>query len=162
RETLFNWLTAEVAGTRCLDLFAGTGALGFEALSRGAAHCDFIEVQSRAVAQLRQSGEALEAEERARIINGSWDSFLAAGAGPYDIAFLDPPFGDDLLDPAIDQLLTSNCLSPSALLYLEYPLKRPPRPRRELESWKETRSGDVGACLWRVAHLTPGGGAVPR
>ncbi|MEM9316832.1 MAG: 16S rRNA (guanine(966)-N(2))-methyltransferase RsmD [Pseudomonadota bacterium] len=151
RETLFNWLMADVAGARCLDLFAGTGALGFEALSRGAAHCDFIEVQIQAVAQLRQSAEALKAEERARIVNGSWDGFLETGAGPYDIVFLDPPFDDNLLDEVIDQVLTRDCLGASALLYLEYALERPPHPREELEPWKEVRIGAVGACLWRVS-----------
>ena len=156
RETLFNWLMADVANARCLDLFAGTGALGFEALSRGARHCDFVEVQPRAVAQLRKSAETLGAGGRATIASTSWEAFLATATGPYDIVFLDPPFDRDLLDDAIDRLQSSGCLGASALLYVEYPLARPPRPRQEFEPWKETRSGAVGAGLWR-RPLAPGG-----
>lgn len=118
RETLFNWLMAVLPGARCLDLFAGSGALGAEALSRGAAHVDLVE-QDRATAQKLQkqlsawseTGHAVHVKEALR--------FLDQNTQAYDLVFLDPPYASDLLRASVDRLEQGACLQPNAWIYLE-------------------------------------------
>lgn len=118
RETLFNWLAPVIEGARCLDLFAGSGALGLEALSRGAATCVFVEQAGAAVTALRghlstldaTSGEAVQAEVLA---------WLAGSPRAFDIVFLDPPYAAGLLEPACAALVTNGWLASGARVYLE-------------------------------------------
>ena len=91
RETLFNWLAADIHGARCLDLFAGSGALGLEALSRGAAHCDFVDHSSRACRQIETHLALLEAADRGHCHPVGAEPFLRGAQQAYDIVFLDPP-----------------------------------------------------------------------
>jgi 16S rRNA (guanine966-N2)-methyltransferase len=115
RETLFNWLAPYVEGARCLDLFAGTGALGIEALSRGAAEVSFVESSPRAVRQLKAELERLGGE--ATVVHSTAEKYLRGyGGEPFDVVFLDPPYAF-----GIDSLLVSveSCLAPGALVYLE-------------------------------------------
>ncbi len=126
RETLFNWLTPHIAGARCLDLFAGTGALGFEALSRGAASVVFVEQSPMAVETLRANAEALEAGRAADIRCGDALRFLSSsGDGPFDIVFLDPPFAADLQEDLCRLLAAGTLLAESALVYVEQDLAKP-------------------------------------
>lgn len=118
RETLFNWLTPEIAGCRCLDLFAGTGALGLEALSRGAKEAVFVERSRRAVATLRKNVEHLDATG-ATIHEGDARAFLAAEDGAFDVVFLDPPFADENLSELCRLLDEHGVLAPGARVYLE-------------------------------------------
>ncbi|TPW17985.1 MAG: methyltransferase, partial [Halothiobacillaceae bacterium] len=90
RETLFNWLQHRIGGARCLDLFAGSGALGFEALSRGANEVVFVEIDPAAVQALRANAQRLQADN-AQIIHEEALRYLAKPADPFDIIFLDPP-----------------------------------------------------------------------
>jgi len=99
RETLFNWLGPRVEGARCLDLFAGTGALGFEAASRGAAQVVMVEQASRAVAQLRSHAAALLADV-VEVVDREALSWLGGRFRRFDIVFLDPPFGRGLVGEA--------------------------------------------------------------
>lgn len=148
RETLFNWLGARVVGARCLDLFAGSGALGLEALSRGAAHVTFVERDGQAVRELRarllewgaREAEAERADARA---------FLAGTARPFDIAFLDPPFAAGLLEEAAVLLEGNGWLSDAALIYVECGARAgvPPLPARWLPL-KAKRAGEVGYHLY--------------
>ena len=120
RETLFNWLQADIRGARCLDLFAGSGALGLEALSRGAAFLCAVE-QNRAAAQrLRDNITLLHEESAAEVVQGDALRVLKTPPEtPFDIAFLDPPFADGLL-PAVCRLLEDrDWLAPDAVIYLE-------------------------------------------
>ena len=97
RETLFNWLAPHIHGARCLDLFAGTGALGLEALSRGAASAVFVERDAVAEQRLRNNVDLLGADN-AEIVSGDARDFLRSdSAGPFNIVFLDPPFAGNLL-----------------------------------------------------------------
>lgn len=115
RETVFNWLAPRIAGARCLDLFAGTGALGIEALSRGAAEAVFVETDRRTAGCIEAALGRLGAE--ARVVHGSGLEFVHDYRGaPFDVIFVDPPF-----DFAVGALLTdaSRCLSPAGDLYLE-------------------------------------------
>jgi len=125
RETLFNWLQGYVEGARCLDLFAGSGALGLEALSRGAGHVTLVDEDLRVVQQLQQNAITLNTEQ-AEIVWQQADEFLLGPtpAQPYDIIFLDPPFRDDLLGLCCEQLERHGWLANPALIYLESDRRR--------------------------------------
>ena len=152
RETLFNWLAPDIAGARCLDLFAGTGALGIEALSRGALRCDFVEAGSEAAGMLKRNLEALDATDVAEVHHGDALDFPSA-SGAFDIVFLDPPFDADLWDSALAQLLRKRALAPDALLYIERPAERDaiplPGTAGHFEAHREGRAGAVAFGLWR-------------
>ena len=116
RETLFNWLAAEISGSRCLDLFAGSGALGLEALSRGARHCTFLETSSAAIEGINAHLSLLNAVDRGRVIN---TNALSWREDPFDIVFVDPPFSDNLAIDSLKHLINNQLLTESALVYLE-------------------------------------------
>ena len=124
RETLFNWLASTIEGSRCLDLFAGTGALGFEALSRGAREVVFVENSARAAAALTESVKVLESTG-ARIHQADAISYLKSEPEPFDIVLLDPPFADDLLEDLCRLLSEGNWLADGARVYLEQDRERP-------------------------------------
>lgn len=152
RETLFNWLQFEVAGRRCLDAFAGTGALGAEALSRGAAGLVLLERDAKAVAHLRQHLLPL-AGERAQLIAQDAVHWLAtAPVTPFDLVFLDPPFAAGLHQPALDQLILRGWLAPGALVYLEQGARQSDvlLPTGWIEE-KTRQAGEVRYSLWRQA-----------
>ena len=124
RETLFSWLQPFIAGSRVLDLFAGSGALGFESFSRGARHVTMVEKSRKVCAGLRQSVEQLEVDEVAIICADALDlasNFAESGdiSGPFDIIFVDPPFGEHLHQMTIDMLLQSQWLAKDSLLVIE-------------------------------------------
>lgn len=125
RETLFNWLSPDIEGARCLDLFAGTGALGFEALSRGAASVDFVDNAPAAAAQLREDLSLLPASG-AGVHQADAFDYLARrrGGQRYDIVFLDPPFADDRYRELCRLLDEGGWLAPGALVYLEQDRKQ--------------------------------------
>jgi 16S rRNA (guanine966-N2)-methyltransferase len=116
RETLFNWLAGEVGGSRCLDLFAGSGALGLEALSRGARHCTFVETSSAAIEGINAHLSLLNAVDRGRVIN---TNALSWRDDPFDIVFVDPPFSENLAIDSLRHLINNQLLTDSALVYLE-------------------------------------------
>lgn len=118
RETLFNWLQGHIAGSRCLDLFAGSGALGLEALSRGAAEVVFIEKHPAAVKTLRNNLELLGATQ-AQLVHNDALRYLSTSSEPFDFIFLDPPFHQQLIPPVLTALLTKGLLKPTGMLYLE-------------------------------------------
>jgi 16S rRNA (guanine966-N2)-methyltransferase len=120
RETLFNWLQNDIQGARCLDLFAGSGALGIEALSRGARYALLIDKDSTVVSQLNQHMETLQASG-GEIHRGDALQILASAPGgiPFDITFLDPPFGKGLVAPCISALESNDWLSNNAKIYIE-------------------------------------------
>lgn len=123
RETLFNWLAPVIEGSRCLDPFAGTGALGLEAASRGASSVVLIERSALAARQLRANIDVLGATG-VQMIEGDALSWLAdpgprGTLGPFDLAFLDPPFAAGLLAPACALLARHRWLAPGARIYLE-------------------------------------------
>ena len=118
KETVFNWLMPYIHDSRCLDCFAGSGGLGFEAWSRGANHVMLIEQNQSAFQQLRQNKSSLKAEALT-IINDDTSSILAQPPQkPYDIVFIDPPFYKGLLDKTLLQL-SNGWLTEDALIYIE-------------------------------------------
>lgn len=151
RETLFNWLGSRVVGARCLDLFAGSGALGLEALSRGAASAVLVEQNARAtetltalVAELNAVGARVEREDAVR--------FLARSATPFDIAFLDPPFTAGLLSQSAGRLEERGWLAPDALIYVESAAREPlPSLPARWQLLKAKQAGEVGYHLFARA-----------
>jgi 16S rRNA (guanine966-N2)-methyltransferase len=119
RETLFNWLAPEIAGARCLDLFSGSGALGIEALSRGASWVDMND-SVRAVAQQLRSNLSLLSANTAQVKHSDALNWLQQEPHePYDIVFLDPPFRKGLADECIEAIVNNGILKPHAWVYLE-------------------------------------------
>lgn len=117
RETVFNWLQPILPGAVCLDLYAGSGALGLESLSRGARHVDFVDQDSQVCGAISQHLAKLH--NTSRVHRSSAESFLKHPLGPYDIVFLDPPFKQDLL-PRISALLeTQDLMAESGRVYVE-------------------------------------------
>jgi len=119
RETLFNWLAPCIEGAQCLDLFAGSGALGLEALSRGAGSVIFVEKSAAAFHSLQASVRALDAKD-AVLVHGDATQYLASDELPnFDIVFLDPPFADNRLRELCRLLQASSCLGKNAKIYVE-------------------------------------------
>ncbi len=118
RETLFSWLGPAVENSRCLDLFAGTGALGFEAASRGAKHVVMVEQDPIAVSALRDACAVLEAKE-IEVIQADALQWLGSGETGFDILFLDPPFGRFEVSELCSRIDQSGRLNPLGLVYLE-------------------------------------------
>lgn len=123
RETLFNWLTPIASQITCLDLFAGSGALGFEALSRGAKSVDFVDLSQAAIDQLRKNGERLQAES-AQFFCEAALNFLQKATITFDIIFLDPPFQENLINDCLRLIFTRQLLNPQGLIYIEEPHSR--------------------------------------
>jgi len=119
RETLFNWLSPVTEGARCLDLFAGTGALGIEALSRGAAHVVFIEKSAALAEAIRKNLSDLEASNAHVYQRDALDYLSRADPLPFDIVFLDPPFEADMLADLCNRLHKNSWLAGNAIIYLE-------------------------------------------
>ena len=121
RETLFNWLTPRIHGARCLDAYAGTGALGLEALSRGAGSVVFVEKSAVAAKQLRRNIDVLDARGATVLQQDALEFLRKAAAGPFDLVFLDPPFADDLVEETCRLLDQHDLLAADALVYIELP-----------------------------------------
>ncbi|SEP85584.1 16S rRNA (guanine966-N2)-methyltransferase [Ectothiorhodospira magna] len=143
RETLFNWLQPMISGARCLDLFAGSGALGFEAASRGAATVVMVERDGRVAAHLKTQVTALGAAH-VEILARDGLTYLATCDDGFDLVFLDPPYGKGLLSGCLVHLSRPGLLRPGARVYLEQALSE---PAPELPTgWtvvKETQAGEV-------------------
>jgi 16S rRNA (guanine966-N2)-methyltransferase len=149
RETLFNWLQADIHGARCLDLFAGSGALGLEALSRGAAHLVAVEHNRAAAQRLRDNISLLNEQAAAEVVHGDALRLLRTPPDtPFDIVFLDPPFADELLPEACRRLEQNHWLSDAAIVYLEHEAKQP-WPALP-ETWIVSREGVAGQSAQRL------------
>lgn len=120
KETLFNWLSADIPGSRCLDLFAGSGSLGFESLSRGSRETWMLEKDAQVAAQLEDNALRLHAGERARVIQTNSVNFLNDNGEPFDIVFVDPPFRQGLVSVVCQRLEHNGWLTDGALIYIEH------------------------------------------
>ena len=152
RETLFNWLVPKIGGARCLDLFAGTGALGLEALSRGAKEVVLVEKSQTAVATLASNVESLEATGATVIHGDAFDYLQRDDTDRFDIVFLDPPFADAKLGDLCRLLAGSELLAPAAWIYIE---EDRAAPEADLpDTWqviKTKNAGNVRYSLVRTA-----------
>ncbi|VDZ76167.1 16S rRNA m(2)G966-methyltransferase [Salmonella bongori] len=129
RETLFNWLAPVMVDARCLDCFAGSGALGLEALSRYAADATLVEMD-RAVSQQLQKNLATLKAANARVVNANTLAFLAQTGTPHNVVFVDPPFRKGLLEETLNLLESHGWLADEALIYVESEVENglPPVP----------------------------------
>ncbi len=154
RETLFNWLAPVIEGSRCLDLFAGSGALGLEALSRGAAKVTFVERERESVGRLRDT-VGLLAPERGAVVQADALAWLAGPPVAHDIVFLDPPFDSDVLAQTMQLLESRGWLATAASIYIERPAKQgaPALP----DAWYAHRTGRAGAVGYHLARRRNGG-----
>jgi 16S rRNA (guanine966-N2)-methyltransferase len=142
RETLFNWLGQELRGLACLDLFAGSGALGFEAASRGAARVVLVENDRAALAQLERNRAALGARQAEIVAADAW-RYLARAPERFDVVFLDPPFRQNAWPDLAARLPA--CLAPQARVYLEAP-----QPAATAQPWRELRRGRAGEVSYQL------------
>lgn len=153
RETLFNWLMPVLPGARVLDLFAGSGALGLEAVSRGAAHATLIERDANLAGTLRETCARLPGGEAVEIVHGDALAWLQqAHAAGYDIAFVDPPFAAGLWTSVLQRL--PDALAADAWLYLESPATASPAPPPDWRLHREGRTREVHYALYRRVAAT--------
>jgi 16S rRNA (guanine966-N2)-methyltransferase len=147
RETLFNWLGPQIIDARCLDLFAGTGVLGFEAVSRGASYVELVDHSMVVVDALRAAAEMLSIEN-VRIIKAKVPDQLKVPEQPFNIVFLDPPYTLELLFPTCFFLEEQNFLANNAHIYLE---ARQLIKDNELPSgWRVIKSGQAGQVYYHL------------
>jgi 16S rRNA (guanine966-N2)-methyltransferase len=151
RETLFNWLQHSLAGARCLDLFAGSGALGLEALSRGARDVVFVEQAQLAARTLGAQLQRLDAFAQAKIMEMGAARYLATAPQAFDIVFMDPPFGAGALPQYVALLDAGGWVSSGSLVYLESEKSAGlPALPPHWELLKSKSAGEVGYHLARI------------
>lgn len=150
RQTVFDWLAPMIEGAKCLDLFAGSGAMGLEALSRGAAHCTFVDSASRQAAMIKAALLGLKAT-RHDVVMMDAPFFLNQTWHRYHVAFVDPPFGTDLLPRALQDL--PKVLVPEQnRVYLEWPAKSPLALPPGYHWLREKQAGQVCFGLATFRH----------
>jgi len=147
RETLFNWLGQTLDGRSCLDLFAGSGALGFEAASRGAARVVMVENDRTVLAALQKTRELIRARQVDIVLGDAFD-YLAKGSERFDVVFLDPPFRQNALLERILERLPER-LAPGARVYAEAP-----RPLAPGASWRELKRARAGQVSYQLLENT--------
>ncbi|PKH22253.1 16S rRNA (guanine(966)-N(2))-methyltransferase RsmD [Enterobacterales bacterium CwR94] len=147
RETLFNWLAPTLQEARCLDCFAGSGALGLEALSRYAGRTTLIELARPVAQQLTRNVATLKAEQ-AHVVNADTLTWLAQPGEPHDVVFIDPPFRKGMLDSTLNLLEQQGWLSEEALIYIESEVENglPPVP----DNWLLHREKIAGQVAYRL------------
>ena len=147
RETLFNWLMQDIRGARCLDAFSGSGALGFEAYSRGAKHVLMIEYAESAFLHLRKQAKAFNTTD-ITVLHQDAHRYLQQTKEQFDIIFLDPPFAKDDLLSCVQLIVNTNVLVPNGLLYLESPKEVLLDPKH-WEQLKLKHAGKVTYALYK-------------
>ena len=149
KESIFNIIQFRLDGARCLDLFAGTGQLGIEALSRGAEECVFVDSSPEALSLVRENLKTCGLEDRARVVRGDSIAYLRSGE-KFDIVFLDPPYDTDLLDKSIDLATGFDILRENGIMICESRKARQvPEPSREGYTKKEYRYGKIKLTVYK-------------
>ena len=154
RETLFNWLAPIIEGVQALDLCAGTGALGIEALSRGAGRVQFVERAARVAQALRANLARLKAEGGAVTVADA-ATFLAGAPTPFGLVLLDPPFAAQMWTPLAQRLEADGWLAPAAWVYVESPRDLAPVLPPTWSLHREGRAGEVRFALYRRCAELP-------
>jgi len=147
RETLFNWLQVTIHGAKCLDLFAGSGTLGIEAVSRGAASSVLIEQDRKTVETIRESIKMLDTDE---IVVHQADAlqWIKTTDQVFDIIFLDPPFGKNMIEQSLSVLAESECVGEQTLIYVES--ESVWQPEKNVEVIKQAKAGQVHYTLLKI------------
>lgn len=159
RQTVFDWLAPIIEGTTALDLFAGSGALGLEALSRGASHSSFVETGRHQAESIRQAIAKLGVDARSDVVQGDAIAFLKSTARRYNLVFIDPPYDSTLLAAALAAL--PRVLKDGNRLYLEWPKGQPPVLPAGYALLKEKMAGQVSYGLFTYTAASPSGDSAP-
>lgn len=146
RETLFNWIQPRLEGAETLDLFSGSGALSFEALSRGARLAVMVEPEYQTVRELQTQVANLKAENSV-IWHGTAEDYLSAHRHAFDFVFIDPPFAVPAYFGLLDRIVSGGFVKEDGLIYVEYPATSVPEPPSGWTFFKQKKSGDVGYGL---------------
>ena len=150
KEGLFNVLQFDIEGRKVLDLFAGTGQLGIECLSRGAASAVFVDRRPDAAALTRENLKLCGLTDRSRVVAGDSMEFLKAAREKYDLIFLDPPYEAGLLEPAVAHLTAFDILNPHGIIVAEHPADRSlPAPAAPYRVRRTYRYGRIALTLIR-------------
>lgn len=156
REILFNWLQAHVPGARCADLFAGSGVLGFEAASRGAAHVDLVEIAPLAVSALVESRGLLQAKQVTVHRANALDWLAEVAPASLDLVFVDPPFDSGLAVQTLGRLQQQGCVAPGGFVYVEAAAQLPELVMQApFGLWREKVLGEVRMRLFRRDPTAP-------
>lgn len=146
KETVFNWLMPFIQDSNCLDCFAGSGGLGFEALSRGASHVSLVELNKAAVQQLRENQQLLKTDH-VSIINSDAIHFIKGNTQKFDVVFLDPPFRKGFIEQTT-LLLNENSLADNALIYIE--MESEQNNQKLPLNWKLLKEKVAGQVIYRL------------
>ena len=142
RETLFNWLQRQIEGAKCLDLYAGSGALGFEALSRGAESAVFVDINRRCIRSLHQTAAELSANQ-CLVVCSEAMAYLKTIEEKFDVVFVDPPFYRDMALSSVELLESIGCLNSNAHVYVE--MERSEGLNQLSEQWEILRHYQSGS-----------------
>lgn len=150
KEGLFNIIQLDIEGRRVLDLFSGTGQLGIETLSRGAAACDFVDSSAAAMKIIRENVKACRLTDRAQFHQKDFTAFLAGVTGKYDLIFLDPPYGTGALERALEMICRIDIVSGNGIIVCESPAEQvlPELPATYVRG-KDYRYGKIKLTLYR-------------
>ena len=150
KESIFNIIQFDIEGRRVLDLFAGTGQLGIEALSRGAASCTFVDQRREAVALVRSNLKLCQLSEKARVVQGESLSFLSTAREPFHLIFLDPPYKADLLENALKKIAEIDMLTENGIIICESPADKVlPELPQPYQKGREYRYGKIKITVYR-------------
>ena len=150
KEAIFSSIQFEVEGRKVLDLFGGTGQMGIEALSRGAAHCTFVDLQKQAVAIIRENVNSTGFADQSTVVQGDALAYLSRCREKFDLIFLDPPYGSGLLEKAMELIATIDIVSENGIIVCEngsnsgWPVVAEPYRMQ-----KEYRYGKIRTALYR-------------
>lgn len=150
KEGIFSSIQFEIEGRKVLDLFGGTGQMGIEALSRGAAHCTFVDLRKEAVGIIRENLSITGFADQAQVVQGDYHAFLSRCREKFDIIFLDPPYGTGLLEKALETITTIDIVSEHGIIVCEngsgvaWPILSEPYRMQ-----KEYRYGKIRTALYR-------------
>lgn len=150
KEGVFSALQFDIEGRRVLDLFAGTGQMGIEALSRGAESCVFVDRRRDAAQLVRDNLAACSLADRARVVCGDALEYLTAVRTRFDLIFLDPPYADDTLERAVAQIARLDLLAPCGIIVAESPVEKVlPDPGAPFHVSREYRYGGIKVTVYR-------------
>ncbi len=156
KESLFNIIQFDLPGRRVLDLFGGTGQLGIESLSRGAAHCTFVEQRRDAVKLIRENLDECRLSEQAKVLQGDSLAFLTSCREKFDVIFLDPPYHTDLMDRALELVTKIDILSENGIIICETMAQRElPQLPAPYEWGKDYRYGQIKLTIGRRQGSDP-------
>ena len=151
KESIFNVIQFELEGRKVLDLFGGTGQLGIEALSRGSAHCTFVEMRRDALAVIKENLKVTNLQPQARVVQGDALAFLTSSREKFDVILLDPPYHTDLMDRAVEAIIRFDILSEHGIMVCETAAERqlPALPEDRFEEGRSYRYGQIKLSIFR-------------